>query len=260
MKISWFTVIAQVINFLLLVWLLRRFLYKPILNAIDDREKKIAVQIKDAEDKKSSAVKEEDDFRKKNADFDQQKRGLMDKAVADANAQKDKMLVTAKNEADLLNSSLEKASEKNQENERKEMAEKTQRQVFTITRKALTSIASLSLEEQSANIFVKHLTESKDGEKKQFIDAFQSNGNSIMVRSAFGLSVKQQGEINTAVDSILGTKTKLEFRTNPELISGIELTTNGYKLAWSFSAFLDSMEKNITEKITQQPEGEPEKT
>ena len=42
MPIDWFTVVAQAINFLILVWLLKRFLYKPILHAIDEREKGIA--------------------------------------------------------------------------------------------------------------------------------------------------------------------------------------------------------------------------
>ena len=44
MKIDWFTVFAQVINFLILVWLLKQFLYKPILNAIEARENKVAGQ------------------------------------------------------------------------------------------------------------------------------------------------------------------------------------------------------------------------
>jgi F-type H+-transporting ATPase subunit b len=39
MLIDWFTVAAQAINFLILVWLLKRFLYKPVLNAVDAREK-----------------------------------------------------------------------------------------------------------------------------------------------------------------------------------------------------------------------------
>ena len=38
MRINRFTVFAQAINFLILVWLLKRFLYKPILHAIDERE------------------------------------------------------------------------------------------------------------------------------------------------------------------------------------------------------------------------------
>lgn len=259
MKINWFTVIAQVINFLVLVWLLKRFLYKPILKAIDEREKKIAAQIKDADDKKAAAIKEQDDFKKKNDDFDQQKKELMDKAVADTNAEKNKLLEAAKNDANTLRSDLEKATKENQENQNIEIEQKIQKEVFAITRKALTDIASLSLEEQSVNTFIKRLNDSKDEEKKQFADAFKSNANAILVRSVFDLPEKQKGEINNAVDTILGTKTQLQFKTTPELISGIELTTNGYKLAWSFSEYLNSLEKNITEKMKVQPEAATEK-
>ncbi len=52
MLINWFTVVAQIINFLILVWLLKRFLYKPVLKAIDEREKKIAAQLAGCRSKK----------------------------------------------------------------------------------------------------------------------------------------------------------------------------------------------------------------
>ena len=55
MLIDWFTVVAQVVNFLILVWLLKRFLYKPILDAIDAREKRIASELADADAKKAAA-------------------------------------------------------------------------------------------------------------------------------------------------------------------------------------------------------------
>ena len=76
MLIDWFTVVAQAINFLLLVWLLKRFLYKPILQAIDDREKRIATQLQEAGATKEDAEKERRDFQKKNAEFDQQRDAL----------------------------------------------------------------------------------------------------------------------------------------------------------------------------------------
>ena len=62
MLINWFTVVAQAINFLILVWLLKRFLYKPILQAIDEREKRIATQLADAEDKKAECAKDATPF------------------------------------------------------------------------------------------------------------------------------------------------------------------------------------------------------
>ena len=55
MLIDWFTVGAQVLNFLVLVWLMKRFLYKPILDAIDAREKGIATELADADAKKAEA-------------------------------------------------------------------------------------------------------------------------------------------------------------------------------------------------------------
>ena len=58
MEINWFTVIAQIVNFLILVWLLKRFLYKPVLKAIDDREQKVAAKLKDAEIKNAEAEKD----------------------------------------------------------------------------------------------------------------------------------------------------------------------------------------------------------
>ena len=61
MLIDWFTVGAQALNFLILVWLMKRFLYKPILAAIDAREKRIAAELADADAKKAEAQKERDD-------------------------------------------------------------------------------------------------------------------------------------------------------------------------------------------------------
>ena len=258
MKIDWFTVIAQAINFLVLVWLLKKFLYKPILKAIDEREKKIAAQIKDANDKKAAAIKEQADFKKRNDDFDAQKKALMDKAVADANTEKQKLIDGAKSDADTLRTNMEKAAKEKRANDNAEIAEKTQKQVFAITRKALADIASISLEEQSANTFVKHLAALKDDEKKQFIEAFKSNSNAILVRSAFDLPAKQQSDINNEVNVILSADTHLQFKTTPEIISGIELSTNGYRVSWSFSEYINSLEKNISETMKEKEKSEPE--
>ena len=88
MLIDWFTVGAQALNFLILVWLLRRFLYKPILNAIDAREKKIAAELADAAAKKAEAKKDRDEFQHKNEAFDQQRAARLTKATKEAKAER----------------------------------------------------------------------------------------------------------------------------------------------------------------------------
>ena len=80
MLIDWFTVSAQVVNFLILVWLMKRFLYKPILHAIDAREQRIATELADADAKRAEAEKEREKFQKNNEEFNRQRNDLLGKA------------------------------------------------------------------------------------------------------------------------------------------------------------------------------------
>jgi len=257
MQINWFTVIAQIINFLILVWLLKRFLYKPILKAIDEREEKIAARIKDAEAKDVTAKKEQAEFQKKNETFDKEKKELRDKAIAETNVERQKLLEDARNEATELRSKLDKSLKEMQENLNSDIAQKTQQEVFAIARKTLADLASLRLEEQSANIFIKRLNDLKKEEKKKFIDTLKSDSKPILVQSAFDLPEKQQADIKSAVNDILGMNTQYQFKTTPELISGIEISSNGYKIAWSISAYLDSIQKSISETMKVEQEQVP---
>jgi F-type H+-transporting ATPase subunit b len=96
MLIDWFTVAAQALNFLILVWLMKRFLYKPILNAIDAREKLIAKELADADAKKAEAQKEHEEFQKKNEEFDQQRAALLTKATDEAKTERERLLDDAR--------------------------------------------------------------------------------------------------------------------------------------------------------------------
>ena len=259
MQINWFTVIAQILNFLVLVWLMKRYLYKPILDAIDQREKKIKEELADAKTKKAEAKSEQEEFNKKNEVFDQQKKEMMDKAVAETNDQRQKLLEGAKNDAAVLQAKLEKTSNEAQEDLNHKIAQKTGEVVFAITRKALADLAGLSFEEQSVGTFIKRLNALKDTEKEQFIKAFKSGTNPVFVRTAFKLADKQQTEIKNAAGKILGDKTQFEFKMAPEIIGGIEISTKGYKLAWSISEYVNSFEKSIAETKKGKPTAGPAK-
>src|SRR5665647_3755722 len=110
MQINWFTVIAQVLNFLILVWLLKRFLYKPILNAIEAREKKVADQLSDAESKKEEANKELTQYQQKNEEFDQKKEEMTSEAITQSKEEKQKLFDQVRKDADALRFQLQKAA------------------------------------------------------------------------------------------------------------------------------------------------------
>lgn len=253
MQISWFTVIAQIINFLVLIWLMKKFLYKPILSAIDDREKKIAAQIAEAKAKTAEAKSEQDEFNKKNQDFDQHKKELTEKAVADANDQRNKLLDDAKTEAATLKEKLEKEAIQEQQDLHNRIAQKTEKEVFAVTRKTLADLAGLSFEEQAVNTFIKRIDDLDENARKPFLEAFKLDKGPILVQSSADLPEKQQTAIAHSITKVLGAKPKFEFKTSPDLIGGIELTAKGYKLSWSISEYLNDFEKSIAETSIEKP-------
>src|ERR1700675_2768575 len=141
MLIDWFTVIAQVVNFLILVWLMKRFLYRPILNAIDAREKRIAKELADADAKKAEAQKERDEFQKKNEEFDRRRAALLTKATDEAKAERQRLLDEARKSADALSAKRQESLVNDAQSLNQALSHLTQKEVFSITRKALTDLA-----------------------------------------------------------------------------------------------------------------------
>ena len=92
MLIDWFTVCAQAVNFLILIWLLKRFLYKPILHAIDERAKGIAAQLAEADAKTAESAEGERQLQRKNEALDQQRRALREEATDEANTERQRLL------------------------------------------------------------------------------------------------------------------------------------------------------------------------
>src|ERR1035438_9903310 len=145
MLIDWFTVCAQALNFLILVWLMKRFLYQPILDAIDGREKKVAAELADANAKRAEAQKDRDDFQHKNEEFDKQRAALMTKATDEANAEHQRLLDEARKAADALSAKRQEALKNAGHNLDQAITRRTRQEVFAITRKALTDLATTSL-------------------------------------------------------------------------------------------------------------------
>ncbi len=253
MLINWFTVIAQVVNFLILVWLLKRFLYKPILKAIDDREKQIAAQIEDAEAKKAAAAKDGDEFQQKNKAFDDERNQHWTKALEEIKTERQRLLDDARKDSVALRSKLEATSQDEQRNMSQMITQKTQQEVFGIARKALKELADNSLEQQMVNVFIKRFKDMSANEKQSLTAAFLASKEPVAVRSTFDLTQSQQGEIKNAVKELPGSPIEFTFNTSPDLISGIELNANGYKLSWSISGYISSLEKVISETINAKP-------
>jgi F-type H+-transporting ATPase subunit b len=246
MLIDWFTVSAQAMNFLILVWLMKRFLYHPILNAIDAREKLIETALKDANAKKNEAKQERDAFMKKNAEFDQQQAASLSQAKDEVKVERERLMQEAKEAADLLSVKRQEALNADIENLNQSIHDRAKQEVFTVVRKTLSDLATVSLEERIGEVFTRRLHEMDDHSKETMQNALNTSSSSAIIRSTFELPVNQREAIQNALDETFLADIPVNFETSPDLISGIELISNGQRLAWSIEDYLSMLEKDVT--------------
>jgi F-type H+-transporting ATPase subunit b len=249
MLIDWFTVAAQMLNFLVLVWLMKRFLYKPVLSAIDSREKRIAAQLADADTQKTEAHKERDEFQEKNAAFDRQCAMLLSKATDDANTERQHLLTEARKAADAAGAIRQESLRHDAQNLSQAIAHRTQQEVFAIVRKTLTDLATANLEEQMRDVFTRRLTALNGQAKEDLGEALKTATDPALLRSTFDLSAEQRVAIQYALNTTFSADIKVQFETALDQISGIELTTKGQKVAWSIADYLTSMQKGVVELL-----------
>ena len=257
MLIDWFTVGAQALNFIILVWLLKRFLYKPILNAVDAREKRIAAELADADEKKTEAQRERDEFQRKSKEFDQQRAALLTKATDEAKVERQRLLDDARKAADALSAKRQEALRSDAHNLNRDIRRRTQQEVFAIARKALTDLAATSLEERMCEVFTRRLR-TIDGKAKESLgEALKTASEPALLRSAFDLPAAQRAAIQKALNETFSADVHVRFETAPDLVSGVELSTNGLKIAWNIADYLSSLEKGVGELLKEQDNPEP---
>lgn len=261
MLIDWFTVAAQILNFIILIWLMKRFLYKPILTAIDAREKKIAAQLADAETKKAEARTERDEFQRKNEEFDGKRATMLSSATDEAKAEGQRLMDEARKAADALSVKRQETLRSDAHNLNQSIMLRTGQEVFAIARKTLTDLAGVSLEERMSEVFCHRVRELDSETKARLSGPITAAAEPARVRSAFELPEEQRRTIQQALNETFSADIRIRFETEPELVSGIELATGGQKVAWSIAGYLTKLEKGVEELLQEKrttDEADPE--
>jgi F-type H+-transporting ATPase subunit b len=246
--IEGFTVIAQIINFLILVFLLHRFLYNPILNAMAKREKRIADDLETAERKRRDAREEIESYRQKKAELDEQRQELLRQAEKDADERRRDLLQKARAETDEIRTRWQRAVEQEKESFLSDLRRRVGEETYRVMRGALADMADVALEERIVTVFLERLAGLSESDREALA---AETADSWKIYTAFNLPDERREEIHQVVTEALGHNGRLTFTTQPDLIAGIELVAAGHKVAWSLDSYLNSLEETLSDLLTQ---------
>ena len=248
MLIDWFTVSAQAVNFLILVWLLHRFLYKPVLAAVDRREKQIALAVADAASQKVAAERERAILASKESAMESERFELLGKVKREAEEERQRLLAEARAESAALRAKQQASLEDGRIKMAQDIAALARREVLAIARKVLGDLADASVEERMAALLAKRLHDMDAGAKGALREAL-GTAPEATVRSAFGVPERQRVALQTAVDEALSRPITLRFENSPDALCGVELQAGGRKIGWSITDYLAALDNKVASVI-----------
>ena len=249
MLIDWFTVAAQALNFIILVWLMKRVLYKPIMAAIDARETLVAKELAEAAGKMNEADKATAEFKVKNENFERDRAALMAQAGEEAKAQGISLLEAARVAAEALQSKRRDAWQHEERDLSESIKRRAQQAFFALSRRAFKDLADSTLEAQVAAVFCERLRAMKKENKFKLSAAIQADAPPVSVRSAFPLPLNLQNSLQAVIDTVFERPVALQFEVSPRLIAGIDLTVQGQRVGWSIAEYLSAFEGDVADAL-----------
>ena len=249
MLISWFTVVAQIVNFLILVWLLKRFLYQRVIDAMDERQAKIAATLEQAEAKRAEATRAEEEFRTRNEDLEKHRKDLQAKAAADVGEARKSQMQELTRELDVLRGTWRDTVDRERETFVEDLERRVRTEVLDLARKALADLANAELETAMAEAFVKRLQALDKKSKAALADALETPAEPVLVKTVFELPDAARQAVEQAIRKELGTTADVRFEMDGAEIGGIELSGGGQKLAWTVDDYLDDLGKRFEQDL-----------
>lgn len=261
MEIDWLTTAAQFINFLVLVWLLQHFLYRPIRKAITTRRNEIAAAGADAEARRAAGVKAEADYKGKLQDLENSRSALIERAHADADRLHAEL--SAKLERDIQHQRLEMKNALQAERAEflTRIRDTSADVIVEIAGRVLEDLATVSFERQMIERLIANI-----GQAEAPFEALHTGHGPIeaTLRTRFTpLSNDKSGngesgngeqgmlddllqDLSKALAERIGAPVKLAHRADPEGPIGAVLEIGDVTIGWTLDAYLDRMRHTLS--------------
>jgi F-type H+-transporting ATPase subunit b len=121
-----------------------------------------------------------------------------------------------------------------------------------VASKVLKDLANEDMEKSIMSLFIRRVKSLADEEAVMIRDAVRQSATGVVIQSAFDISPDVRGELNQIMQGYGAAQDAVQYETMPEIVSGIEMRTDGYKLAWSLSDYMETLEDNFAHALQEE--------
>jgi len=243
-QVDWVTVAAQVVNFLVLVWLLQRVLYRPLTRALKEREEEVHRSLREAATARETAETEAEAHRVALRALEDARHARLAAAEEEAASLFAEMTEKARGEL----AERRAAWQAQLEDEKAAFLDRLRRRAgeafVTFARRALAEMADEDLVDRIAHVFARRLS-ALDREEKKHLRSAAGLEEALLIRSSFPLSPAARTLVAEAVGRVLAREVDIEFLEEPGLECGVVLAIGSRHVGWTLGEHLDALEDDV---------------
>jgi F-type H+-transporting ATPase subunit b len=230
-ELNWSTFILEIINFLVLVWILKHFFYKPVLEVIAQRQAGIEKKLTEAKDMQASAEQLQTQYKGRLADWEQERQQARDTLSQEIEAERTRKLAE-------LQALLEQEKEKVKVKEARLLADEQHKMEQTALKQGarfatylLKQAAGPETEARLIELVIGTLSQQPAERIEVLRNTYGQTPESIKISSAFPISAKQRQQLKQALVSVTGLELPIHYQEDNDLVAGIAITIGAWVLA-----------------------------
>lgn len=248
MQIDWLTVAAQIVNFLILVWLLQRFLYKPITEAMRRREERIENRLSEARAARRQAEEEAEALKRRQEELNDRKEDILASAHEEARAMRDRLEDEVRREVEEKRAAWRAHLAGEQAALVSSLQRHAGRRVLDITGRILSEYTGSGISERMVATFAEHLT-GLDADTRDRLAGAAAEAQTAVVETGAALDGPAKGRITRALRAALGADIDVDYRVDDQIVMGARLTIGDVTAEWSAARYLDRLRAELDEVI-----------
>ncbi len=249
MQIDWLTVAAQIANFLVLIWLLQRFLYRPITDAMAQREARIEDRLSDAKTRRREAEEEAEGLHKEREELENSRQEMLQEARAEADELKQRLEQDIRDEVEQKRENWHESLEDERSDFVRDMQRKAGHKVLDIAAQLVAEFTSGALDDQIAQGFIAQLEELDADTCEKMAAAADSADDPALVETATALDTAARQKMTRVIHELFETDIEVEYRADDEVLLGVRLTIGEQTVEWSAARHLKRLNRELDELL-----------
>lgn len=230
MELDWTTFILEIINFLVLVWLLRHFLYRPVMKVVAERRAAIAKTLDEARATQDEAAALKAQYENRLRDWQKEREAARGALRDEIDAERRKRLAQLEDEVAEQRRKEQVLAERREEGLLREARRQAKSLSGSFAAKLLARLADPAIQDRLLAMLVEDLGHLGDDQRQQLAAAQQAAGGAVQIVSAFPLDKSQRDTVTGALQKALNINPEYDFREDGALLAGLSIHIGAQRL------------------------------